>query len=84
MTSKLSSKYQVNGLRESESAMRKTKRLKALKGMVPSILDMGDGCKFCSRFDPEECPCLGTKENQELFEASSGHFVRCNKELLNG
>jgi len=63
---------------------RKTKRLKALKGMVPSILDMGDGCKFCSRFDPEECPCLGTKENQELFEASSGHFVRCNKELLNG
>jgi len=62
---------------------RKTKRLKALKGMVPSILEMGDGCKFCSRFDPDECPCLGTKENQELFEASPRHFVRCNKELLN-
>jgi len=62
---------------------RKTKRLKALKGMVPSILKMGDGCKFCSRFDPNECPCLGTKENQELFEASPNHFVRCNKELLN-
>ena len=62
---------------------RKTKRLKALKGMVPSILKMGDGCKFCSRFDPNECPCLGTKENQKLFEASPNHFVRCNKELLN-
>ena len=62
---------------------RKTKRLKALKGMVPSILEMGDGCKFCSRFDPDECPCLGTKKNQELFEASPNHFVRCNKELLN-
>tara|TARA_B100001029_G_C15054911_1_gene453609 strand:+ start:445 stop:1431 length:987 start_codon:yes stop_codon:yes gene_type:complete len=62
---------------------RKTKRLQALKGMVPSILEMGDGCKFCSRFDPEECPCLGTKENQELFEASPGHFVRCSKELIN-
>ena len=63
---------------------RKTKRLKALKGMVPSILEMGDGCKFCSRFDPEECPCMGTKENQELFEAEKNHFVRCKKEMING
>ncbi len=63
---------------------RKTKRLRALKGMVPSILEMGDGCKFCSRFDPEECPCMGTKENQELFEAEKNHFVRCKKEMING
>jgi len=63
---------------------RKTKRLIALKGMVPSILEMGDGCKFCSRFDPEECPCMGTKENQELFEAEKDHFVRCKKEMING
>ena len=62
---------------------RKTKRLKALKGMVPSILEMGDGCKFCSRFDPDECPCMGTKKNQELFEAEKNHFVRCKKEMLN-
>ncbi len=62
---------------------RKTKRLIALKGMVPSILEMGDGCKFCSRFDPDECPCMGTKENQELFEAEKNHFVRCKKEMLN-
>ena len=61
---------------------RKTKRLKALKGMVPSILKMGDGCKFCSRFEPEECPCMGTKENQELFEAKKNHFVRCKKEMI--
>ena len=61
---------------------RKTKRLKALKGMVPSILKMGDGCKFCSRFEPEECPCMGTKENQELFEAKKNHFVRCKKEMV--
>jgi peptide/nickel transport system ATP-binding protein len=62
---------------------RKTKRLKALKGMVPSILTLGDGCKFCSRFDPDECPCMGTKENQDLFEAKKNHFVRCKKELIN-
>jgi len=61
----------------------KSKRLKALKGMVPSILNMGEGCKFCNRFDPNECPCMGTKINQELFEAKSGHFVRCKKELIN-
>ena len=62
---------------------KKEKRLKALRGMVPSIADMGDGCKFCNRFDPEECPCMGTKENQELFEANPGHYVRCKKELIN-
>ena len=27
---------------------KKSKRLKALKGMVPSILELGDGCKLCS------------------------------------
>ena len=62
----------------------KSKRLKALRGMVPSFIDMGDECKFCNRFDPEECPCKGTKLSYELFEAKPNHFVRCNKELLNG
>ncbi len=61
----------------------KSKRLKALRGMVPSFIDMGNECKFCNRFDPEECPCKGTKLSYELFEAKPGHFVRCNKELLN-
>ena len=61
---------------------KKEKRLKALRGMVPSILDMGDGCKFCNRFDPEECPCAGTKENQKLTEISTGHFVRCHEKIL--
>ena len=62
---------------------KKEKRLKALRGMVPSILDMGDECKFCNRFDPEECPCAGTKENQKLTEVEPGHFVRCHEKILN-
>ena len=62
---------------------KKEKRLKALKGMVPSILDMGDGCKFCNRFEPKECPCYGTKENQKLCEIMPNHFVRCHKKLIN-
>jgi oligopeptide/dipeptide ABC transporter ATP-binding protein len=62
---------------------RQEKRLKALRGMVPSILEMGDGCKFCNRFDSNECPCAGTKENQELFEVKPEHWVRCHKKILN-
>ncbi len=59
-----------------------TKRLKALKGMVPSILEMGDGCKLCSRFDPEECACGGTGIEPELVEIEKGHFVRINLDTL--
>ena len=60
----------------------KSNRLKALKGMVPSIINMGEECKFCNRFDPKDCPCYGTKKNQELFEASNGHFVRCHRKMV--
>ncbi len=60
----------------------KTKRLKALKGMVPSILELGDECKLCSRFDPEDCACAGTTIEPELVEVGEGHFARVNKELL--
>ena len=60
----------------------KEKRLKALKGMVPSLLNMGDGCKLCSRFEPEKCACGGTKEEPKLYEAKPGHFVRCNPNII--
>ena len=62
----------------------KADRLYALRGMVPSFIDMGDECKFCNRFNPNDCACKGTKLSYELFEASPNHFVRCNKELING
>lgn len=58
------------------------KRLKALKGMVPSILELDEGCKLCSRFDPEECACKGTKIEQDLVEVSKGHFARVHKDLI--
>ena len=61
---------------------KKSKRLKALKGMVPSILELGDGCKLCSRFEPEECACGGTKIEPELIEFEKGHFARINTEML--
>ena len=58
------------------------KRLKALKGMVPSILELDEGCKLCSRFDPDECACKGTKIEQDLVEVSKGHFARVHKHLI--
>ena len=61
---------------------KKSKRLKALKGMVPSILELGDGCKLCSRFEPEECACGGTKVEPELIEVEEGHFARINTKML--
>ena len=60
----------------------KSDRLRALKGMVPSILELGDECKLCSRFDPQECACSGTKIEPELLEVSPGHFARVSKEFL--
>jgi oligopeptide/dipeptide ABC transporter ATP-binding protein len=60
----------------------KEKRLKALKGMVPSIIDMGEGCKLCSRFTPEECACKGTKEEPDLIEVSNNHWARVHPEIL--
>jgi len=60
----------------------KVDRLKALKGMVPSILDLGDGCKLCSRFDPEDCACAGTGNEPDIIEITENHFVRCDPKVL--
>ena len=60
----------------------KTRRLKALKGMVPSMLELGDECKLCSRFDPEECACGGTTIEPALSEIEKDHFARINLEIL--
>ena len=61
---------------------KKEKRLKTLKGMVPSILELGDGCKLCSRFDPIDCACGGTGIEPELFDYNDNHFVRCNPDII--
>jgi len=60
----------------------KEKRLKTLKGMVPSIIEMGEGCKLCSRFDPEDCACKGTKEEPDLIEVSNNHWARVHPGIL--
>ncbi len=59
---------------------QKVDRLNALKGMVPSILDMPAGCKFCTRCDFVEDKCKDTEP--ELIKVKDGHFVRCKPEIV--
>jgi oligopeptide/dipeptide ABC transporter ATP-binding protein len=54
----------------------KQKRLRTIKGNVPSILDLPAGCKFVTRCDErlEHCERI----EPELIETSPGHWVRCH------
>ncbi|HPR17354.1 MAG TPA: ABC transporter ATP-binding protein [Candidatus Cloacimonadota bacterium] len=54
----------------------KQTRLQAIRGMVPDIMDMPKGCKFCTRCD-KKMPICETIE-PELSEIKSGHKVRCH------
>ena len=54
----------------------KQKRLEAIRGMVPPIMDMPSGCKFCTRCDDVLDKCEDTEP--ELLEVKPGHFVRCH------
>ena len=51
-------------------------RLETIKGIVPNILDMPIGCKFCTRCDLVEDRCH--TDEPELVEMAEGHFVRCH------
>jgi len=51
-------------------------RLETIKGMVPNIVDMPVGCKFCTRCDLVEDRCHTEEPN--LVEMADGHFVRCH------
>jgi peptide/nickel transport system ATP-binding protein len=50
-------------------------KLKAIPGLIPHILELPKGCKFCTRCSKatEECSSI----EPGLREISDGHFVRC-------
>ena len=54
----------------------KLNRLQAIRGMVPPILDMPIGCKFCTRCDDKIDKCESVEP--ELMDDASGHQVRCH------
>jgi peptide/nickel transport system ATP-binding protein len=69
----------TQGLLESiPNPEKKQKRLKAIPGIVPNILELEQGCKYCSRCPKKMEIC----ESQEpvLEEIKPGHFLRCHDE----
>ncbi|MGI6725698.1 MAG: ABC transporter ATP-binding protein [Christensenellales bacterium] len=53
------------------------KRLKPIPGLMPDPANLPEGCKFAERCEEscEQC----TKDNPQLVEVVSGHWVRCIK-----
>ncbi len=51
-------------------------RLKAIRGMVPNILEMPSACKFNTRCDYAMGTCFDVEPG--LAEIEPGHFVRCH------
>lgn len=51
------------------------KKLKAIPGLIPHILELPKGCKFCTRCPKVTDECRANEP--ELREISPGHFVRC-------
>lgn len=52
------------------------KELDAIPGIIPHILELPTGCKFCTRCKEVMEKCW--KEEPELKELNPGHFVRCH------
>ena len=55
---------------------KKTRRLNAIRGMVPNILELPRGCRFRERCDHAIEICA--EEEPELIEVAPGHFSRCH------
>jgi len=53
----------------------KRERLETIPGMVPNILNLPVGCKFCTRCTVKLDKC--DTEEPPLQEINPGHFVRC-------
>ena len=54
---------------------KKLKRLETIPGMVPNILNLPVGCKFCTRCEVKLDKC--DTQEPPLQEINPGHFVRC-------
>lgn len=73
------------GLMNSIPKMTETKEhLYTIKGLVPNLLHLPQGCRFCPRCDKAMKIC--TMYQPDLYETDDGHKVRCflyNKEVMN-
>jgi len=73
------------GLMNSIPKMTESKEhLYTIRGLVPNLLHLPQGCRFCPRCDKAMKIC--TMYQPDMYETSDGHKVRCflyNKEVMN-
>ena len=73
------------GLMNSIPKMTEVKEhLYTIKGLVPNLLHLPQGCRFCPRCEKAMKVC--TMYEPDLYETEDGHKVRCflyNKEAMN-
>ena len=50
-------------------------RLYTIEGVVPNLLHLPKGCRFCTRCECATERCF--EEGPELYETAEGHKVRC-------
>jgi len=68
--------YTIGLLESLPDPFKKTdKKLKTIPGIIPHILEMPKGCKFCTRCSKATEECRNSEP--ELKESTDGHFVRC-------
>ena len=65
----------TDGLMRSVADLNSEKRLYSISGMVPNMLHLPKGCRFCPRCQYSAGRCF--EEEPELYEVSPGHYVRC-------
>lgn len=65
----------TDGLMRSVPDMESKERLYNIRGMVPSMLHLPKGCRFCPRCQYSGPKCF--EKEPELYQVSPGHFVRC-------
>ena len=65
----------TEGLMRSVPDMESKERLYNIRGMVPSMLHLPKGCRFCPRCQYSMAKCF--EQEPGLYEPSPGHLVRC-------
>lgn len=65
----------TEGLMRSLPTMDSRERLYNIRGMVPNMLNLPKGCRFCSRCEYSSKRCF--EEEPGLYEVAEGHCVRC-------
>lgn len=69
--------YTQGLLRSIPKLDEKADRLYTIKGVVPNLLHLPQGCNFCTRCEQAEERCW--REKPAMYQTSDGHGVRCFK-----